>query len=155
MPVAKHSYYARLRSRTERPRQIDVSAFAYLCGNHEEMPHALLQHASAPQSSIVSASAPSRSIYKTVAQLADAAGDILLAIATWMIMEILVGCLAYARAMHGLPEAIDHGKSGDPVPSAPATPIKNPLRPALRVVSADTEGVIRTGDSSSLSVRPE
>ena len=152
MPVAKHSSSTRLRLRTERSRRINGSLLENVRVHRNETAHALPQQASVPRPAIASVSAASRSIFQTLAQLVDSAGDILLAIATWAMMEILAGCVAYARAMHGIPEAADHGESSDQMPTPPPAPPKNPSRPTLQVISADREGAIRTGELFSRPV---
>jgi uncharacterized protein YjiS (DUF1127 family) len=89
------------------------------------------------------ASVASRSIFTTAGQFVESAGDILLAIASWMLKEILAGCIAYAIAMHGIPAAMLDAESGDPRPSAPPDPPRHPSRSAVHVISAN----IRSGET--------
>jgi hypothetical protein len=140
MPVPKHSSYARSRSR--QSRQIDGASFTYLRLSHDET-RALPQRASSPQPATVADAVGFRSIVKIVVQLVDSAGDILLAIASCIVMETLAGCAAYAIAMYGIPKAGNDGEFCDPEPFEPAVHPKPASRPALRLISADTEARIR------------
>jgi uncharacterized protein YjiS (DUF1127 family) len=131
MPVAKHLSYARSRARTERSRRIHGPSCA--------QPRALPQQASSAQPAIAPVSVASRSILGTTAHFAESAGDILLTIASWMLRQFVAGCLAYAIAMYGIPEAALRGETGKPKPSAPPAPPRNPSRPTLHVILADRE----------------
>ena len=123
MPVAKHLSYARSRSRTERSRRIDGPSFGRLYVHQHGTARPLPQRALSPRSVTAAVSVAFRSIFKTVALFVESAGDILLTVASWMLTEILAGCVAYAMAMHGIPhQAVDHGESGDPKPSASPDP---------------------------------
>jgi hypothetical protein len=77
------------------------------------------------------------------ARFAESAGEILLAAASWMLIQILAGCLAYAIAVYGIPQAALGGESGDPEPSSPPPPPRNPSRPPPHVISVDAEEDIR------------
>lgn len=138
MSVAKHLSYA--RSRTERPRRIDGSSFAHLHIHDNETIAAWQRQApSSPQFAIAVASvAASPSLFKSVAQLAEAAGGILLAVASWMLMKIFDGCVAYAMAMHGIPADLVYEDSPYPEPSAPLN-FRNSSRLILHVIEAETE----------------
>jgi uncharacterized protein YjiS (DUF1127 family) len=126
MSVAKHLSYARSRSRTERPRRIDGPSLIYS--------RALAQQASSsPRSAIVSVSVAPRSILRTAARYTESAGDILLIAASWMFMQILEGCVAYAVSMHGIPEAAVRGESGEPKPPAPPARLRNSSRHGLHI----------------------
>ena len=149
MPVAKHLSYVRSRSRTERSRRIDGPPFAHQCVHHDETPHTLPQRASLPRLAIPAVSVASRSIFRTATQLADSAGDIPLTIASWMLTGAFAGCAAYAMAMYGIPEAMNHEEGGAPMPSAPPAPTGNSSRPNLHVILADTERDIRASEIAS------
>jgi uncharacterized protein YjiS (DUF1127 family) len=145
MPVAKHLSYARSRSRTKQSHRIAGASFTHLHAYQDEAPRALSQ----PQPAIMAASVGCRSIVKTVTEFADSAGDILLAIASCILMETLAGCAAYAIAMYGIPKAMDDGESGDPKPSGPPVHSRLPSRPALLLISANTEADISVAEIRS------
>lgn len=143
MPVAKYLSYARSRSRTERLRRIDGPSFTY--------PRPLSQQASSARSAIRTASVAPRSVFRTIAQFTNSAGDIILAIASWMLMQIPAGCLTYAIAMYGIPEAAFRGEPGEPEPAPPPDPLGNAYRPIPHVIiSLDTEGEVRAGETFPL-----
>jgi hypothetical protein len=119
VPVAKHLSYAKSRSRSERPRRIDGSSPIY--------PRELPQPPSSPRSALAALSVAPRSLFRTLARFAESAGGILLTLASWMFMQIVDGCFAYAVAMHGIPEAAvraereaDGGGATQPEPDRPA-----------------------------------
>ena len=152
MPVAKHLSYARSRSRVARSRRIDRHSFAHSCVHHDETPLPRQAPSSRPATAVVSVA--SRSIFKNVVQFAESAGGILLAIASWIVAEILAGCFAYAMAMHGILEATDdHGEPGDPMPSVPPDVPENSSRSALRVVAPPDTAQPRV--DARRGVRPE
>ena len=147
MPVAKHLSYARSRSRTERPRRIDGPSFAYLFVQNDESPRARAQRATSQRPAIAAVPLASRSILRIAGQLAEAAAELVLAIASRVVMEMLDGCAAYAMAMYGIPEDVDQEQPGDSKPSAPPTPRQNWSKPALLVISTDCD--IRSDETFS------
>jgi uncharacterized protein YjiS (DUF1127 family) len=154
MPVAQHLSYAGSRSRTKRSRQTDRSSFAYLSIDHDKAPHARPQQSSSERPALASAPFESRSTFRTVAQIAEAAGDILWAIASWIFSEFLDGCAAYALSMYGMPETADHGESGDATPCAPPTPARPASRPTLHLISARAEADIRAEEKFAARSEP-
>ncbi len=147
MPVAKHLSYATLRSRTGRPRRSDAPSFAHFHIRHDEASRVRAQRASAQWPAIAVAAVACRSLFRTVAQFAGTAGDILPAIASWMLTEMLNGCAAYALAMHGIPVAADDDEAGDPKPSnTPSEPQGHPPRAALLPIPAARERDIRVAE---------
>lgn len=119
-------------------------------------PHALTQQAPpSPRSDIASVSVAPGSIFRTAARYAESAGDILLAVASWMFMQILEGCVAYVIVMHGIPEATDREGSGEPKPFLPPARPEDSSRPQLPLL-ARKEGNTRAVDilSSSGAERP-
>jgi uncharacterized protein YjiS (DUF1127 family) len=137
MPAAKHLSFARSRSRMAPSRGIHGSSFG--------PPRVLPQQASQP--AIAVASLACRLALNTAAQIAASGGGIFLTIASWVLRQTLVGCLAYAIAMYGMPELAFRWERGKPKSSAPL----DPPRPTLPVISADTDGDIRAGEIVSLA----
>jgi uncharacterized protein YjiS (DUF1127 family) len=108
-----------------------------------------LQPSPSAHSVIATASAAYPSIFRIVAQFAESASDILLTAASWMLMQLLDGGMAYAMAMHGIPTGLVDGGSGDLDPSAPPDLSRNSSRPILQVIAATTEGRIRARETVS------
>jgi uncharacterized protein YjiS (DUF1127 family) len=127
MPVAKYLSY--VRSRTAPSYRIHGRSLA--------RPRVLPQQTSSPQPAVMAASTASRLTLRTVAQFAEAAGDIILAVASWVLRQIVVGCLAYAVAMYGIPL---RSESGKPKPSAPPDPPAP--TPTPHVISVSTQADI-------------
>jgi uncharacterized protein YjiS (DUF1127 family) len=107
MPVAKHLSYASSRSRTNRSSRIDGPSFIRLSIHHHEAPRARPRQVSLRWPAIAAVAIMSRFLFRTAAQFAEAAGEILSAIASWMVTEMLQGCAAHALAMYGIPIAVD------------------------------------------------
>lgn len=133
MAVAKqkHLYYVRSRSRAERPRRNDGPSFAHLRIRPGEAPRA--------RSVIGASPVEFRSTFSTAAQFAGVAGETLLAIAAWLVSEMLAGCAAYALAMNGIPRTV---LDEDARPSTPPDPSGDPQGPILHLISRD----IRMGE---------
>lgn len=140
MSVAKHLSCARLRSRTERQRRIDGPSLII-------HPRALPQEAApSPGSAIASVSVAPRSIFRIAARYTESAGDILLTVASWMFLQILEGCVAYAVTMH--PEAAVRAESGEPKPSAPPARRRDSSRHSLHL------SVHKKGDIRAVQILP-
>jgi uncharacterized protein YjiS (DUF1127 family) len=142
MSVAKHLPYARSRSRTERPRRIDGPSFAHVHIHDDETARPWQRQAS-PRSVVAVTSVASPSIFRTIAQFAEAVGDILLTVASWILEKIFDGCITYAMAMHGIPADLVYEESGDLERSALPNLPRNSSRPILHVIEAETAGQIR------------
>jgi uncharacterized protein YjiS (DUF1127 family) len=154
MPVAQHLSYAGSRSRTKRSRQIDRPSFAYLSSHHDQAPRAQSQQASSRRLAIAPVPAAPRSILRGVARFAQAAEEILWAIASWIFTEFLDGCAAYALSMYGMPETADHEEPGEATPCGPPAPARSSSRPALHVISACAEADIRAGEKCAARSTP-
>jgi uncharacterized protein YjiS (DUF1127 family) len=154
MPVAEHLSYARSRSRTKRSRQIDRSSFAYLSIHHDQAQHARPQQSSSQRLAIVPAAPAPRSLLRTAAQFADAAGDILWLIGSWIFTEFLDGCAAYALSMYGIPETADSKESGEARPYEPPAPVRSSSRPTLHVISACPEADIGAAEKCATRSGP-
>ena len=154
MPVAQHSSYAESRSRTKRSRQIDKPSFAYLSSHHDQAPRAQSQQASSRRLAIAPVPAAPRSIFRSIARFAEAAEEILWAIASWIFTEFLDGCAAYALSMYGMPETADHGESGKAAPCGPPAPAKYSSRPTLYVISAHAEADIGAAEQCAARSGP-
>jgi hypothetical protein len=140
MPVAKHLPYPTSRPRTGRSRlrRIDAPSFTGLPIDHDQAPCARPQRTSSKRPAISAAGIASRSFFRTAAQYAGAAGEILLAIASWMATAMLEGSAVYALAMYGMPDAVGEEEVLNARPSA-SGPLGSPSHPALRLVSAGRE----------------
>jgi uncharacterized protein YjiS (DUF1127 family) len=154
MPVAQHLPYAGSRSRTKRSREIDRSSFAYLSIHHDQSLRTGLPQASSERPAIAAAPLETRSTLRTVAQFAEAAGDILWAGAVWIFTECLDGCAAYALSMYGIPQTADHETSRDATRCAPPAPARYASIPTLYVISADTGTDIRAGEKRAARSEP-
>jgi uncharacterized protein YjiS (DUF1127 family) len=147
MPVAKHLSYATSRSRAKRPRRIDGYSSAHLYILSDEAPCAGPQSASSQEPAIAAAAGTSRSVFGTAAQCAEASGDILWAIASWVVTGMLDGCAAYAFAMYGIPDAIHDEQLRDPTLFKPCEPPGTRSRPALQVIAPDRgRNIIRAAE---------
>jgi uncharacterized protein YjiS (DUF1127 family) len=139
MSVAKHLSYAGSRSRKQRPRRIDGPSFAYLSTHHDEAPRARPQQAPSRQPEIAGAPIASWSVLRTTVQFAEAAAELVWAVASWLVMEMLDGCAAHAMAMYGIPEDADAKECDDATPATTPVPPTNWSRPTLHVISVNAD----------------
>ncbi len=141
MPAAKHQSYATSRSRAKRrlrTGRIDQSSPAHPGIPRDDAPYARPRLASSAGPETAAATVASRSWFRAAGQFAEAAGEGLLAAASWIVTGMLDGCAAYALAMYGIPDAISDENCADAkLAEATAPPTRILLRPALQVVSRD------------------
>jgi hypothetical protein len=114
-----------------RPRRTDGPSSGHLSICSDEVPGA--------RSIIRSNPVKSWSMFSTSAHLIGVIGESLLAIAAWLVSEMLAGCATYVLAVHGIPRTmLDEDAAPSPAPSLPT----GPHRPTLHLVSQN----IRIGD---------
>ncbi|MGY3578908.1 hypothetical protein ACVMB1_006112 [Bradyrhizobium sp. USDA 4504] len=131
MAVAKLLSYVNPRSRTERPRRTNGAPSYHLRIHSDEESDA--------RAIIRSLPVKYRPTFSTAARCIGALGESLLAIAAWLVAEMLAGCAAYAQAMHGIPPAMHDEDANLSAPTG--LPVKR-QRPTLHLISHN----IRLGD---------
>jgi uncharacterized protein YjiS (DUF1127 family) len=150
MSVTKRLPHARSQSRRKRPLRTDWRSFAEVHINDDEKARARSRQGSpSPQSVVAAASIARPSTFRTAARFAESAGDILLNVAWWMLLEIVNGFICYVMVMHGIPTDPVGDESGDSDPFASQDPSTSSSRPVLRIIAAKTDGRIRAHEAVS------
>ena len=145
MPVSKHLLHARPRSQTERSRRVRESSFTCLSGGRNETHPARPQQTSPLRPENATAPLASRSILWNVGQFVETSGELLWAVASWVVEEMLAGCATYATVMYGTPW--DSDDEEETMQRRAARSSETSSRPILRVISekADVEAVSGLG----------
>lgn len=108
MLLAKSLSYGGPQSPTKRSRQGDESSFFQPQVGRDETPCVLTLEASSPRTTSVSVASRS---FKAAGQLFESASEVLWAIASWTVKEMLNGCAAYGMAMHGIPKVLEEAET--------------------------------------------